>query len=207
MRRHAFTLIEAIVAAALGALVLGAMLSMFYASRRMTDIGDLAHALAEASIAMEQMHRDLTQAVKHPDPAVKAVVLISTEGAAQFIHAARDANGQIAGKLVVYRREKTAQGNWRLLRKVGDVEAPLPGTYAAVRMFYYEVGSTPFVRVTLHVVARDQAQVRPAGGADEAVLTSLVHVTGPEMLDTPFFDWKPIEGLKSVEMLKGQLGF
>jgi type II secretory pathway pseudopilin PulG len=207
MRRDAFTLIEAVVASAIGALVLGAMFSMFYASRRMTDVGDLAHALAEASIAMEQMHRDLTQAVKHPDPAVKAVVLISQEGAAQFIHSGRDKDGKLTGKLVVYRREKTAQGNWRMMRKLGDVEAPLPGVYSSIRMFYYEVGSTPFVRVTLHVVARDQAQNRPRGGADEALLTSLVHVTGPEMLDTPFFDWKALDGLKSVEMLKGQLGF
>lgn len=207
MRRHAFTLIEAIVSSALGALVLGAMVSMFYASRRMTDVGDLSAALAEAAIAMEQMHRDLTQAVQKPDPAVKDVVLVSKEGAAQFICAVLGDMGEITGKLVVYRREKTAQGNWRMMRRFGTAESPLPGVYSKIGFSYHGQNGSPFVRVTLHVVARDLARQGTPGGADEAVLSTLIHVAGPEMLDTPFFDWKCMDALKSVELVKGSLGF
>lgn len=204
--RRAFTLIEALVAAALGTLVLGAMLSMFYASRRMTDVGDLAAALAEAAIAMEQIHRDLTQAVVKPDEDNVDVIRVSAQGAAQFVHAVKGAGGRLEGKLVVYRREKTAQGNFRLSRRAGDVKAHLPGVYSRIGLSYIKRVGGPFVRVTLHVVARDR-KVDAPGGADEAVLTSLVHVDAPEMLETPFFDWSCLDGLKSVEMLKGTDGF
>lgn len=204
--RPAFTLIEALVAVALGTLVLGAMLSMFYASRRMTDVGDLAAALAEAAIAMEQIHRDLTQAVVKPDEDTVDVIRVSTQGAAQFVHALRGPDGRLEGKLVVYRREKTAQGNFRLLRKAGDVQAPLPGVYSRIGLSYIKRVGGPFVRVTLHVVARDRKVDAPAG-SDEALLTSLVHVDAPEMLETPFFDWSCLDGLKNVEMLKGTEGF
>ena len=206
MTRRGFTLMEALIAAAIGSLVLGAMVSMFYASRKMTDVGDLASALAEASIAMEHIHRDLTQAVQKPDPAITEPILISKEGAAQFVHAVKGENGKLEGKLVVYRREKLATGNYRLMRKFGDAESPLPGVYSRIGLAYYKRGGGPFVRVTLHVVARDR-KVDAPGGADEAVLTSLVHVDAPEMLESPFFDWSCLDGLKSVEMLKGAGGF
>lgn len=207
MRRHAFTLVEAIVATALASLIVGGMLTMFHASRRMTDVGDLSAALSDAAIAMERIHRDLSQAVQKPDPDVKSPVIPSkTEPALQFIHAVLTPEGKLEGKLVVYRRESTPGGNFRLIRRFGTEEAPLPGVYSRIGFDGFNAAGGPWVRVTLHAVAHDVKRDKPVG-SEEAVLSCMVHVDSPEMLGTDYFVWDLLDGIKSVPLLKGEHGF
>lgn len=205
--RAGFTLMEAVIATVIGALVLGAGVVILQATRRMSKAGDLSSALAEAAMAMEYIHRDLMQAVQKPDPAVDRVVFVSKE-AVQFVRGIRGPEGALLGERVVYRRDTTGTNRFRLLRQSGvDAEAPLPGAYSAVKFSSFKGTGGPFVRVTLHVIASAVPQGTPATGSDEAVLTSLVRVAGPEMLSAPFFKWTFMDDLNSVELLEGKLGF
>lgn len=207
--RRGYTLLEVLVASALGLGVLATAFAMFVSTNRMSGAGDLGKAMADASIAMEYIHRDLIQAVQRPGN--EQIVRVSPEtAAAQLLVAERDAEGALKAHLVVYRRE--GSGTFRLIRRERDRETPLPGTYAHVGFTTLVMGDDPasargrvFVRVTLH------ARARPEGGAptgsDEAVLTSLVRVAGPEMLNAPTLRWDWMDGVKSADFVKGQLGF
>ena len=209
MARRGYTLIEVLVAAAVGCAVLAATIQMLTSVRRMSNVGDFSAALAEGSLALEILHRDLSCAVQKPDPAITEVVQVSKDQPAmQFLLAKTDANGALTGTRIVYRREQLASGNFRLLRQEGTSAAiPIPGAFSKVRVETFNGAGGPFIRVTLHVVTRDVAPGSTAGGLDEAVLTSLIRVAGPEMLNSGIVRFKFMDGLKSVELLKGELGF
>lgn len=200
--RRGYTLLEMMVGAALGTAVLYGMFTIFTATRRMSNVGELGAALAEASIAMETIHRDLTQAVQKPDPSVDHVVQMAKDAPAlQFIRAEPAPNNGITGTPVVYRREKLPTGNFQLMRQEGPgAESPLPGTYSAIRVDTFTGAGGPFIRLTLHVVARDVVATGPAGGVDEAVLTTLIRVASPEMLNSGLLRFKFLDGLKSVNL-------
>jgi len=206
--RRAYTLVEVLVAIAVGLTVLAAAVALLGVVRRMTDVGDFSAALAEGAVAMEILHRDLSCAVQKPDPAMPDVVqLADGQPALQFILGALDGTGALTGTRVVYRREPLPSGNFRLLRVVGDgPPEPLPGVYSHIACDEHDGAGGPFLRITLHVVARDVATGKP-GGKDEAVLTSLFRVKGPEMLHSGLVRFPFLDGLKSVELLKGQQGF
>lgn len=203
----AYTLVEALVATVVGLAVLTAVISLFVATRRMSNAGDLSSAMAEAAMAMETLHRDLIQAVQKPDPGIDRIVFVSRE-AAQFIRGERRADGVLVGQLVVYRREPAAApGHFRLIRRLGAVESRLPGTYSSAAFASFSGTGGPFVRVTLHAVARDVETGQPRQGSDEAVLTSLIRVAGPEMIESPLHRVKAMDELEKVELLRGSLGF
>lgn len=206
--RRGYTLLEILVAATLGLAALGAAFALFLGTNRMSGAGDLGKAMADAAIAMEYIHRDLIQAVAKPGQ--EQVVVVSPETAtAQFLVGERAPDGSLTAHPVLYRREAAGAGAFRLVRRARDRESALPGSYAHVGFTTLVMGDDPaaargrvFVRVTLHARARASTGA-PASGADEAVLTSLVRVAGPELLDAPTLRWTILEGLKSVELLKG----
>lgn len=113
----------------------------------------------------------------------------------------------LTGRLIVYHRVKTAAGNWKLMRRKDGKDEPLPGAYSRVRFDLVNATGGPFVRVTLHVLARDLAAVGDRGASEEAVLTSLVRAAPAEMLGSPLFDWTFLDGITSVKPLEGDLGF
>lgn len=204
--RRGYTLIEIAVASLVGVAVMAGVIGMFGATRRMTNAGELSGAMAEASMAMEVIHRDLIQAVQKPGKDHDRIVYVSKE-AAQFIRGERRADGVLTGQLVVYRRQPLGNGYFKMIRKIGAAEGPLPGTYAHAVFESFKGTGGPFVRVTLHVAARNAAPTGPAQGSDEATLTSLMRVAGPEMLESELYRWKFMDELKKVELLSGALGF
>jgi Tfp pilus assembly protein PilE len=200
--RRGYTLFEMMISAAVGTAVLFAMFTVFTATRRMSNVGELGAALSEASIAMEMIHRDLTQAVQKPDPSIESVVQMAKDAPAlQFIRGEPAPNNGLTGTVIVYRREKLPTGRFRILRQEGGGPAsPLPGTYSAVRVDTFAGAGGPFIRLTLHVVAREAAPAGPAGGADEAVLTTLIRVPSPEMLNSGLLRFKFLDELQKVNL-------
>lgn len=204
--RRGYTLIEIAVASLVGVAVMAGVIGMFGATRRMSNAGELSGAMAEASMAMEVIHRDLIQAVQKPGKDHDRIVYVSKE-AAQFLRGERRADGVLTGQLVVYRRQPLGNGYFKMIRKIGAAEGPLPGTYAHAVFESFKGTGGPFVRVTLHVAARNAAPAGPAQGSDEATLTSLMRVAGPEMLESDLYRWKFMDELKKVELLSGASGF
>lgn len=203
--RRGYTLLEVVVAAALGLSALAVAFTLFISTRRMSGAGDLGKAMADASIAMEYIHRDLLQAVQKPGQ--DQLVFVSPEtSAAHFLTAEIRPDGTLTARPVVYRREP-AGPFFRLIRREADRESPLPGTYAHVGFKTLVIGDDPtnvrgrtYVRVTLH--ARANADSTATSGSDEAVLTSLVRVAGPELLNMPTLHWRFLEALSAVELRK-----
>jgi type II secretory pathway pseudopilin PulG len=200
MMRRGYTLIEMMVAAAVGIGCLSIMITLFTMTRRMSNAGELSAALSEAAMAMEILHRDLSQAVQKPDPAVGRVVFPLKSGDGfRFIRGERR-DGVLAGTLVTYEREKLPSGRLRLVRRIDSRTTHLPGTYSAIRVKEARPTGGPFLRVTLHVLAREIPAGAPVSPSDEAVLTSLVRVAGPEMVQSPLLEFKFMEELKKVEL-------
>jgi type II secretory pathway pseudopilin PulG len=195
--RAAFTLVEALVATALGCIVLAGILAFTQGARQMAQSGDLAGALQEAALAMLTIERDLLQAVQKPDPKVREVVMV-TQKSVRMIRGRVKADGSIGGQLVVYRKEKTPAGNFRLLREEGGQQRRLPGLFRLAGFETLEGAGGPFVRVTLVVVSHDASPAANPSGSEQAILTSLVRVVGPESIDTEMFDWNFLDELKSV---------
>jgi type II secretory pathway pseudopilin PulG len=201
--RRGYTLMEALVAAVIGVVILSAITGIFITTRRMTQSGDLASALSSAAVAMEMLNRDLHHAVQKPDPATERIVVIDKEaGTFRFIRGGQTPAGVLTGEVVTYRREKTAGGHFRLVRTTASSASPLPGVYSDVDVRTFKAVGGPFVRVTLHVVARDAANSDPAKGADEAVLTSLIRVAPPEMIHSGMLRFKFMDELRKVELAK-----
>ena len=200
-RTDAYTLVETLVSVAVGLACLAIMITLFTATRRMTNVGDLSSALSQASIAMEILHRDLSQAVQKPVPTVDRIVFpLKTNDGFRFIRGERRDDGTLTGKLVSYQRERTSAGNFRLVRRIDAQEDRLPGTFSAIKVGTFKATGGPFLRVTLHVVARDVTSSSPAQGSDEAVLTTLVRVAGPEMIQSGLLEFKFMEALKSIDI-------
>ena len=208
IRRRGYTLVEIVVAATVGLAVLGAALAMFLSTRRMSNAGDLASALADAAIAMETIHRDLIQAVQKPAPDIHKVVFLNKDrDAMQFIRGEQRADGVLVGQLCVYHKEASGGGHFRLVRRLGTDESRLPGTYASILFAQGTPTGGPFVRVTLHALARDAETGVARQGSEEAVLTSLLREAGPEMIESPLHRVKSMDELAKVDLLKDSLGF
>ena len=198
MRRRGTTLVEGLVAAAIGLLILGAMADLFLSIRRLTHAGDLSATLAEASLAMAQMHRDLSLAVSRPDQAANTPVLVG-RSSFQLLQCALDPGGAVRAKVVMYRSLPTGGGNFRLSRSSDGEQHTLPGIYRSVEFASLRASGGPFVRVTLRLSVHDTASADPARGAEEAVVTALVRVAGPEMVSSDFFSWSFLDSLKSLK--------
>ena len=200
-RASGYTLVETLVAAAVGVGCLAIMVTLFTATRKMSNVGDLSAAMGEASIALEILHRDLSQAVQKPVPTVDRIVFPSkANDGFRFILGERRDDGVLTGRLVQYRREQLASGKFKLVRQIDAQVDRLPGTFSAIKVGTFKATGGPFLRVTLHVVARDGPAGAPVQGSDEAVLTTLVRVAGPEMIQSGLLEFKFMEALKSIEI-------
>lgn len=198
-----YTLMEALVAAVIGVVILSAITGIFITTRRMSQSGDLASALSSASVALEMLNRDLNHAVQKPDPAAERIVVIDKDaGTFRFIRGLQDPAGKLIGEVVTYRREKTAGGHFRLLRESAGASSALPGVYSDIDVRTFKAVGGPFVRITLHTVARDVASSDPARGTDEAVLTSLIRVAPPEMIHSGMLRFKFMDELRKVDFAK-----
>lgn len=201
MRRGA-TLVEALLATVLALMALSAVLMILFSVRKMESAGDLAGALQEASLAMAVIQEDLSQAVQKPDPSVDTAVQVSKKSV-QLLRGVLKDDGSIDAKRVVYEKEATAGGNFRLLRKYDSERGFLPGVYRSLRFDQLEGAGGPFVRVTLHLAVTDSSIPvgQSASGLQEAVLTSLVRIQGPEMVGSRAFGWSFMSLLKLIPWL------
>lgn len=197
-RRNGATLMEAIVAAAIALLILGAMTDLFLSIRRMSHSGDLSATLAEASLAMAQMHRDLSLAVSRPGQDSNSPVLVGRTSF-QLLQNQLDPGGAVSAKVVMYRVVPTGTGNFRLQRTSAGEQRMLPGIYRSVEFVSLRASGGPFVRITLRLSVHDTASVTPGTGSEEALVTALVRVAGPELVSSDFLSWDFLDGLKSLQ--------
>jgi hypothetical protein len=192
---------EVLLAAGIGALVLGGMITIFGAIRKMAGVGELAGTLQEASLALAYIEKDLTQAVQKPDPAVDSPVVVAKDHF-QMLRAEFEPDGTIKGKLVVYQVIGTDGGNFRLKRRFGSQESPIPGIFRRVQFASFDGPGGPFVRVTLVMAVTDTANPTAGKGFEEAVLSGLVRVMGPEMIGSQAYGFDLMQSLKGIDFLK-----
>lgn len=200
-RRKGFTVMEALLAAGLGALVLGGMITIFSAIRKMAGVGELAGTLQEAALAMAHIEKDLTQAVQKPDPAVDSPVLVGKDHF-QMLRAEFKPDGAIQGKLVAYQAVGTEGGNFRLERRFGSQKSTIPGVFRSVSFAAFDGPGGPFVRVTLVMAVVDTSGPSSGKGSEEAVLSGLVRVMGPEMIGSQAYGFDLMQSLKTIDFLK-----
>jgi hypothetical protein len=191
---------EAVLALALGLLVLGAIVTISQAIRKMSHMGDLAGTLQEAAIAMAYMEKDLTQAVQKPDPKFDSPVILGADRF-QLLRAVPKPDGSIGGQLVVYRVVASTGGNFRLRRQFVKDEQNIPGLFRAVRFAQLRGPGGPFVRVTLRMMSHDTAE-STGKGSEEAVLTGLVRVMGPEMVSSRALSFGFMGSLNAIDFLQ-----
>lgn len=201
--RHAVTFVEVLVALTLALIALGLVFSLYSSTNRMSHMSDLSAAMQEGAIAMATLQADLTQAVQKPDPLVDSAVLVRKNGF-QMLRAEFLPDGSISGKLVVYRKERTGAGNFRVRRTFDGKDSQLPGLYRDVK--FARLGSTagePYVRVTLRVATHDvPGQAAIGKASEEAVISSLVRVMGPEMVGSSVFPFSFLGLLNNIPFLK-----
>jgi len=188
--RRGFTLAEALVALAIGLLVIGAILVVFYSLNKMSRSSELSGALQEAALAMSIVQRDLVQAVQRPDPTSTSPVLVEPNSF-QMIRGVLRPDGRIDGQRITYRKQPTASGAFRLRRDVNDTTSLVPGAFKSVQFAQLDGNGGPFVRVTMRLEVQE-------GGAQECMLSSLVRVCGPELIGSPAFSWDFMDSLLPI---------
>ena len=174
MSRRGTTLVEALVAAALGMLVLFALVCVAQLASHSSRAGAQSAALADAALVLATLERDLMQAL--PGGAARF------QGRTLTLAVARRGPGDtLATERVAYTKVDAGDGLWRLVRTAGGRDAPLPGTYRAIHIAQWSAAGGPYVRVTLAAAARpERLGGRPVPGADDVVLGSLVRMTGSD---------------------------
>lgn len=204
--RHAVTFVEALVALTLALIALGMVFSLYSSTNKMSHMSELSAAMQEGSIAMALLQEDLTQAVQKPDPSVDSAVIVKKTGF-QMLRAVFQPDGSISGKLVVYRKEPTPAGNFRIKRTVDGKDTRLPGLYRDVKFSRLgNVAGEPYVRVTLRVATHDvPGQAAIGKASEEAVLSSLVRVMGPEMVGSSILSFPFLGVLNSIPFLSDLL--
>lgn len=199
--RRGVTFVEALVALLLAVVAFGMMWTLYFSTARMGHMGDLAGAMQEAAIALQILQRDLTQAVQKPDPSVDCAVQIRRNGF-QLLRAEFQPDGRISGKLVVFRREATPNGNFRLKRTFDGQDSRLPGLYRDVKFVQLRGAGGPYIRVTLRVATHDVKAADVAGKAsEEAVVSALVRVMGPEAVGGSVFSFPFLDLLRNIPFL------
>ena len=136
-RQRAVTLVEGLVAMAIGLMVLGLLYAFSGSVERMSRHADLSGALQEGVLAMAQIEQDLTHAVQRPDASLTGAVRVSAAGF-QLIRGDFRPDGSIAGRPVSYRRLEAGRGQFRLARKSGTERKNLPGTFRSIRFAQLE---------------------------------------------------------------------
>jgi prepilin-type N-terminal cleavage/methylation domain-containing protein len=200
--KRGFTLVETVMAVAVGLLALGAMTAMFVGIRKMAGQADIAATLQEGSLAMASLQKDLTQAVQKPDPTLDSAVIVKA-GAFQMVRGEFAPDGTVKGGLVVYRTVGTPGGLFRLVRTHNSSERRIPGLFKQIKFVQLRAAGGPYVRVTMKMAAQDTAtSAQSTSGSQEAVLTSLTRIQGPEMITATAFSWSQLEALTKIEFLK-----
>lgn len=188
-RRKGITLVDALLGLAIGSLVLGAMMLVFFSTNRMGFYGQLAGTLQEGALAMAIIQKDLVQAVQQPSRFIDQAVLL-TRSDFKLIRVKLDEDGSVGGDKVRYTYEETSAGNFRISRSVGDEPARyLPGLFAGKPdIAQLDSPGGPFIRVTLRMATRDVAAEQARGG-EMAIISTVTRVMGPEEVQgeiTPF---------------------
>jgi hypothetical protein len=199
--RSGTTLIEVLVASVVGLLVLGAMAGLMLSVRKMSHASDLSSTMQEASLAMASIHRDLTLAVQKPDPRSDSPVVVKAD-AFEVLQNKLERNGSVRAKLVTYQAVRSEGGHFRLRRRSDGEERLLPGIYSAISFTELEGAGGPFVRVTMRLSVHDSASADASKGSESAVLTALVRVSGPELVNSDFFTWGFLDSLRAIEFSK-----
>ena len=194
------TLVEALLAALLGCVVTAILIGLMVGLAKMGQASELSNALQEAGLAMATIQDDLGQAVQKADPSVPFAVIVKPDRF-QLIRAAFQPDGSVTDKLVTYHAVGTPGGNFRLTRTCEGSDRGIPGTFRGVTFGQYEATGGPFVRVTLRVAAVDTAGGDAAAkGSQEAVLSAIVRVMGPEGVDSSLSSWPNLSALKAIEL-------
>lgn len=206
--RRAFTLLEAVLVVAIAALLIATLMTIYFSTNRMAHYGDLSAALQEGSLALALIQDDLSQAVQKPDRNVSGAVMV-LPNAFQLLRAKLGPGGSISGELVVYKKMPNPSGGFRLKRQVGAAKAFIPGIFNEVQFEQFEGDGGPFVRMTLKVSAHasEATPGQPRKGSDEAILTTLVRVQGPEMVGSGGFAWSFMSSLLTIPFLSDLLNF
>lgn len=199
--RGGATLVETVVATAVGVLVAMAMAGLFQSMRKMSHASDLAGTQQEAALAMANIHRDLTLAVQKPDPKSAGPVVVKPD-AFQVLQNKIERDGTVRAKLVVYKAEPTPGGNLKLRRRSDGEDRLMPGTYTAISFQQLEGSGGPFVRVTLRMSVHDTAGADASKGSESAVLTALVRCSGPELVTSTMFSWSFLDSLRGIDFVK-----
>jgi hypothetical protein len=201
--RCGMTVLEALLATVLGLAALAAALMILFSVNRMEGAGDVAGALQDAALAMATIQEDLSQAVQKAEPSSSGTVVVS-KNSVQLLRGILKKDGSVDAKLVVYQKEATANGNFRLKRTFDGKSSHLPGVYRAVGFVQLAGPGGPYVRAILHVAVKDnrRAADASASGLEEVVRTTLVRVQGPEMAGSLGFKWSFLSLLNVVNFLK-----
>lgn len=197
------SLIEGLLAVVLGCMVLGVLMALSSSTNKMAAASDISAAMQEGAIALHTIQRDVMQAVPRPDPD-KPDAVQTNPNDFQLLRGAFKPDGAVDGQLVVYRKQSTPGRNFRLTRRVASGKEQLvPGLFRSVTFAQLDGAGGPFVRITLRLAAHDAPpKPGPPKASEEAVLSALVRIMGPELGGSPQFSWKFLDLLKLIPFLK-----
>lgn len=190
MSRGGMTLAEGLVAMVIVAVVLGGALSLVRATGGMSEAGDLEFAMQQASLTLVEIERDLGAAAPRPLPG-EVPVRVHRDGFDVVVAVARS-DGRIDGQLVRYERQGADDAH-RLKRTAGASSRVMPGTFRALHVALLGGAGGRYVRVTLHVSARDASR-------GSAAVSTLVRLGNGALAGVPLYDWSFMDGLKQVAL-------
>jgi hypothetical protein len=149
--------------------------------------------------ALAAVHADLVQSVQRPDPGVKAAIDVA-KGQTQSIVGQLLPDGNVTGRLAVYRQSPATGPSRRLERTLSGASRALPGNYAVAGFMLLDgAAGAPFARIVLRPVQGDATKVPPL-----ATFTALVRIAGPEMLGGQAFDWSFMNPVREIPPQKPQ---
>jgi type II secretory pathway pseudopilin PulG len=176
------TLVEALVALAIGLVVMGGAVSLLVSTSRFSRAGELAGALQEAALAIANIERDAVSALPTADgkPAIRV-----TANEVRMAIGAFAADGTVTATLVRYTAEPQPSGGFRISRTAKGRGGQFPALLDRYRFELLGGPGGPFLRVTLRVTGH----AAPAGGSkpagpDPAVLATLVRLAAVELPGT-----------------------
>lgn len=173
--RTAFTLVEILVAAAAGALVLAVAMYAWTGGLKSGKAAQSAAAATGIALFRTALAEDLAQLVV--DPGLRSAVLIQGEGVYFLVGSfTRGRPGPVRARTVEYAAEPSPRGN-RLVRRIdGASSRVLPGIVfeRGLRFTVVEYPSGQFLRAEGNLLDADEAAVGPAVAGPRATPMVLV---------------------------------
>lgn len=195
-QRSAASLIEVLLAIALGVVVLGGAIAMLASFSRFTRSGELAAALQEAALVMANIERDAVRALATPDGKIAIRITANEMRLAVGDFTAE----RVAASLVTYQPEPQPNGGFRLRRSGPGRSGTFPALLERYRFETLGGPGGPYLRVTLHVAG----QVAPPGNPnaaparEAAVLSALVRLAGTELAGSKFCSMSFLDAVTGV---------